>query len=84
MDWYYSSEGKPVGPHSVEDIESLFVTSQISASTLVWRKGLSQWSQLSETPEFWNLADDEAPPPLPPRTQAAARPDAEILVEDKI
>ena len=84
MDWYYSSEGKPVGPHSVEDIESLFVTSQISASTLVWRKGLSQWSQLSETPEFSNLADDEAPPPLPPRTHAAARPDAEILVEDKI
>lgn len=84
MDWYYSAEGRPVGPHSADDIESLFVTGQINASTLVWRKGMPQWSQLSEAPEFSLVVADELPPPLPPRTQAPVKSDDEVLVEDRV
>ncbi len=85
MDWYYSADGKPVGPHSADDIESLFLTRQISADTLVWRKGLTQWAPLSETPEFLKHLDDELPPPLPPATpRAGPAVDDDILVDERI
>lgn len=71
MGWYYSVGERPVGPVSADDIESLFVTGQISETTLVWQKGMAQWAQLPAAPEFAKLQD--LPPPLPPNlTNASA------------
>lgn len=69
MDWYYSADSKPVGPHSADDIESLFVTGQINADTMIWRKGMPQWAPLADVPDFAGLQSDDLPPPLPPMTQ---------------
>jgi hypothetical protein len=69
MDWYYSGGGKPVGPHSADDIESLFVTGQINSDTMIWRKGMPQWAPLADVPDFAGLQSDDLPPPLPPMTQ---------------
>jgi len=63
MHWYYSAEGAAVGPHSADDIENLFITRQITSDTLVWRKGLAEWTPLADTDEFAHLADDALPPP---------------------
>lgn len=88
MDWYYSSEGKPVGPLSADDIESLFVTGQINANTLVWRKGMDQWAQLADVDEFSTLQADHLPPPLPPSPPQppAFEPrlsDADLMVSER-
>lgn len=73
MQWYYSGDGAAVGPRTADDIEDLFVTRQITADTLVWRKGMADWVALGDTDEFAHLAD-AAPPPLPleARRQAMA------------
>lgn len=72
MGWYYSIDGKPVGPFSNDDIESLFLTDQIDLGTLVWKKGMPQWLALSEVPDFAGLGD-ETPPPLPPPPRAVPK-----------
>ncbi|WP_439603128.1 RDD family protein [Devosia sp.] len=70
MQWYYSGDGAAVGPRTADDIEDLFVTRQITADTLVWRKGMADWVALGDTDEFAHLAD--APPPLEAGRQAMA------------
>lgn len=84
MDWYYSADGRPDGPHSADDIESLFVTGQIGRETLVWRKGLAQWVQLSDIAEFSRLADEELPPPLPPRAPAESAVEDGAILDDPV
>ncbi|OEO30351.1 hypothetical protein VW23_021785 [Devosia insulae DS-56] len=86
MAWYYSADDAPVGPHSADEIENLFVTGQLTAETLVWRKGLAEWIPLADTDEFVHLVDDALPPALPvARQQAtAADLDGEVLVADRL
>jgi len=86
MDWYYSAEGAAVGPHSADEIESLFASRQITAETLVWRKGLAEWTPLADTPEFAHLIDDALPPPLPAARQQATAyaADGDVLVADRV
>lgn len=85
MNWYYSTGGDPIGPHSEDEIERLLQGGQISADTLVWRKGLAEWPALADTEEFARRLDDAAPPPVPASRQQATRHDAdELLVEDRL
>lgn len=63
--WYYASlGGETIGPHPPEDIESLFLIGELTRDTLLWRKGLPQWTALAEVPEFKGLLRPE-PPPIP-------------------
>lgn len=96
MNWYYSTGGDPVGPHSEDDIETLLQSGALSADTLVWRKGLAQWTALADTEEFAHLLDNAPPPPVPParleatRREADHRPtgdrrgDDDLLVADRV
>lgn len=85
MHWYYSAEDAAVGPYSADDIENLFVTRQITAETLVWRKGLAEWMPLADTDEFAHLADVGLPPPLPLARQQATAGNARdaVLVAER-
>jgi hypothetical protein len=84
MQWYYSAAGAAVGPHSADDIEDLFATGEVSADTLVWRKGFAEWTPLGDTAEFAKLADAGLPPPLPPaQRQATAYGADDVLVADR-
>jgi hypothetical protein len=86
MQWYYSAAGAALGPHSADDIEDLFATGEVSADTLVWRKGLAEWTPLGDTDEFAQLADAGLPPPLPPSQRKATSYDADddVLVADRL
>jgi hypothetical protein len=86
MAWYYSADGAPVGPLPADEIENLFVTGQLTAETLVWRKGFPEWTPLADTDEFAHLADEALPPPLPAARQqaTAAELDDEVLVSDRV
>jgi len=86
MHWYYSADGAAVGPHSADDIENLFATRQLTAETLVRRKGLAEWTPLADTDEFAHLADVGLPPPLPfasGQATFAGAPD-EVLVAERV
>ena len=77
MQWYYSGDGAAVGPRTADDIEDLFVTRQITADTLVWRKGMADWVALGDTDEFAHLTDAAPPPPPPEASRQAMAADGE-------
>lgn len=84
MDWYYSTGESPVGPRTQDDIEGLLQRGEISADTLVWRKGLADWVPLADAPDLSHLLDDALPPPVPPaRPQATASDEQDEQLDDE-
>lgn len=47
--WYYERAGQRVGPLSYSQIASLTAKGGLTAATLVWRSGLSEWMRLELT-----------------------------------
>jgi hypothetical protein len=62
--WYYHKDGRGFGPVEEADIRGLLEQNEIAADTLVWREGLSNWTEAQST-EFFS--DAAAAPPIPPR-----------------
>jgi uncharacterized protein DUF4339 len=62
--WYYHKEGRGFGPVEEADIRGLLASSEIAADTLVWRDGLSNWTEAQNT-ELGGLLSEV--PPAPPR-----------------
>jgi hypothetical protein len=56
--YFMSEDGKQVGPFTVEELAER----EIDPSSLVWQKGMSQWTPARQIPELATLF----PPPLPP------------------
>jgi hypothetical protein len=65
--WYAEKDGARVGPMPREQLATLVTSGQVTPSTLVWREGMSQWTQASAVPELGDLLKS-VPPPLPPRS----------------
>jgi|ERR1700761_2091956 hypothetical protein len=47
--WYYHTGGRGFGPVREADIRGLLADNEISADTLVWRDGLSNWTEAHST-----------------------------------
>lgn len=47
--WYYASDEERKGPVTEHAIQSLYAMKQVSADTLVWQDGMTDWKPLSET-----------------------------------
>lgn len=60
--WFYTDDGKRIGPVSTERIRALLTEGVIGRTTQVWRKGLSDWQSLYETELAQQLPDDQPPP----------------------
>jgi len=58
MQWYYSAHGKPQGPVSQADLETLARTGAVTPQTLVWREGMADWAAYS-------TITTPSPPPMP-------------------
>ncbi len=43
MEWYYGTDGQRNGPISQTELEQLVAKGVITAATLVWRQGMTQW-----------------------------------------
>lgn len=51
--WFYAQAGKQQGPVSVDELSRLAAQGIISLeNTLVWREGMSDWSQARDVPEL--------------------------------
>jgi hypothetical protein len=61
--WYYHKEDRGFGPVGEADIRGLVEHNQIAADTLVWRDGLSDWTEAQNTELSSYFSDAGSPPP---------------------
>jgi GYF domain 2/Domain of unknown function (DUF4388)/Tetratricopeptide repeat len=59
--WFYVENENRLGPVAVEQIAHLIMNGGLSRTALVWRHGLSDWTEAGRIPEIASLL----PPPLP-------------------
>jgi membrane protease subunit (stomatin/prohibitin family) len=62
--WYIGVGGQQVGPLDSAGLRSNIDNGQLTASTLVWKNGMSAWTAASDVPEVAPLLP-QTPPPLP-------------------
>ncbi len=69
MEWYYAQNNERLGPVSDEELAELNRTGKITADTLVWRQGWSEWRKWRDagvgTPDSGNVACVECGKPFP-------------------
>lgn len=61
--WFYILDGQKKGPFTETELIAL---NEVSIETLVWKEGMSEWSQLSSVAELSSLV----PPPIPVEIQS--------------
>ena len=61
--WYYHKEARAFGPVEEADIGGLLARNEIAADTLVWRDGLSNWTEAQSTELGGFFSDAGSPPP---------------------
>lgn len=60
--YFIAISGEQKGPYSIDEVKSM----SLSNDTLVWYKGLKDWTELKDIEELCSLViDEELPPPLP-------------------
>ena len=62
--WYYHKDARGLGPVEEAEIRRLLKDSEIAADTLVWRDGLSNWTQAQNT-ELFSDGESSAPLSIP-------------------
>ena len=68
IEYYIVINGKRQGPFSQEAIENKINSGAINERTLIWKKGLKQWTKLEGFSDFQHLFsenDQDCPPPVP-------------------
>src|SRR5688572_26603528 len=65
--WFYAQDDNRLGPVAVEQIAQLVMKGEIPRDALVWRHGLTDWTEATRIPEIASLL----PPPLPPPGKGA-------------
>lgn len=88
MNWHYATGAEQRGPFSEDKIRELIATGTITADTLVWRKGQSEWRPARDTELF-----GAAPVPethrciitgrIFPASQIIQTPDGPVSLEGK-
>ncbi len=63
--WYYEWNKQPFGPVSKETVAEALRSGKISAGTLVWREGMTEWKPLTQT-ELASLVGEKVPETVPP------------------
>jgi hypothetical protein len=70
--WYYHKDDRGFGPVEEADIRGLLARSEIAADTLVWRDGLSNWTEVQST-ELSGFSPDAASSRAPVSIVAPSR-----------
>jgi membrane protease subunit (stomatin/prohibitin family) len=65
--WYLAVNNEQHGPFDLPGLPAQVASGALSATTLVWRAGLAQWTQAAQVPELASLLQS-TPPPLPPQS----------------
>lgn len=64
--WFFELNGSQHGPETTEQIRLRLRNGELSAATLVWREGLSDWIPLAQNPEFQSVAQPAVAPVMVP------------------
>jgi hypothetical protein len=48
--WYYALDSKEQGPLHIDELRPLWQSGKLGPDTLVWAKGMGEWSQISAVP----------------------------------
>jgi ABC-type multidrug transport system ATPase subunit/ABC-type multidrug transport system permease subunit len=75
------------GPYNVKSLASLVPTGQMTARSMVWRKGMATWAPASQVPELAGLFGSPLrmfPPPQPTPTEVPHSPAESELVKAHI
>lgn len=64
VEWWYSKDGKRLGPVAGSQLQKLIKDNDIGPLSLVWREGMDEWTPLSEVQEFSSIRRS-VPPNLP-------------------
>lgn len=74
IQWYYSNQGKQLGPVPTERLKQLAASGQLQPSDMVWKEGMAQWAEASHVKGLFPAV--QAPPAAapPPESQAPAPP----------
>ncbi len=72
--WYYAKDNQQCGPVNTEDLRKLYHSGEITANTLVWRQGMTQWARYCDVPELHVLQQQIYPSTPTPTTQSSATP----------
>ncbi|MEM1058106.1 MAG: DUF4339 domain-containing protein [Verrucomicrobiota bacterium] len=73
-DWYYAENDEQKGPVNEAELKEKFAGAQLAPDTLVWQKGMTQWTPAAEVDAFQFTpppAPADLPPALPPNEPAA-------------
>ena len=68
--WYYSFDGRSIGPLSVDQLRGLLRNGEIAAETPVWREGMADWIGADKVVELRGDPPQSSPPPLAGATEA--------------
>ncbi len=66
-EWYAAIDGQQSGPFDRAKLSDGARAGKLTRDTLVWKKGMTQWTKAGDVPEIADLLG-EIPPPLPPRS----------------
>jgi hypothetical protein len=48
--WFYAVDSREQGPIAVSELRPLWISGQVGPDTLVWSKGMQQWTRIQEVP----------------------------------
>ncbi len=66
--WYAAINNQQAGPFTQQQLQDLVQQRQITADTLVWRQGMTDWTRAGDVAELDSMLA-MVPPPFPPPTQ---------------
>jgi len=62
--WFYASGQQQLGPLTITQATELVRSGQLRADTLVWKKGMKEWTQLRFS-SLGEIVSADLPPPIP-------------------
>lgn len=71
--WYYSENNQQMGPVSEEELKTKARTGALTAKSLIWKEGMSDWKSISDVPEI-SLALNVVPSPIQPMAPMPQNP----------
>lgn len=60
-EWYYSKNGKELGPVSATDLKAVVKSGQLSPADMVWKKGMPQWKRAGTVKGLFSSAAASPP-----------------------
>jgi len=62
--WYYADGQEQLGPITTSQASELVKTGQLRSDTLVWKRGMNEWTPLRSSP-LGKLVSTDLPPSIP-------------------